>query len=195
MHLQSNNLNKVKALLYTIWKYLFKDYFEFGSVSPFWIWRENICARIDSIQSGINWQYIPTYMTNLNVYLNSCSLAVDFTLGCGTLVYLVLTAQPDVFYTHCGTEFVTPKNLGIYPVMPDPDPMAAIFPELVRTHKHRVCLLNEYHTVDLACKKIISKLILEKFYKSLSICIIGLAKVTSLEILTHLITEYNELEE
>ena len=35
----------------------------------------------------------------------------------------------------------------------------------------------------------------EKFYKSLSISIIGFAKVTSLEILTHLITEYTELEE
>ena len=54
MQLQSKNLNKVRALLYTIWKYFFKEYFEFGSVSPLWIWRENICARVDSIQSGIN---------------------------------------------------------------------------------------------------------------------------------------------
>ena len=45
------------------------------------------------------------------------------------------------------------------------------------------------------CKKVVSKLILEKFYKSLSSRIIGFAKVTSLEILTHLITEYAELEE
>ena len=35
----------------------------------------------------------------------------------------------------------------------------------------------------------------EKFYKSLSIRIIGFAKVTSLEILTHLITEYDEPKE
>ena len=35
----------------------------------------------------------------------------------------------------------------------------------------------------------------EKFYKYLSICIIGFAKVTSLDILTQLITEYAELEE
>ena len=41
MQLQSNHLNKVRALLYTIWKYFFKEYFEFGSVSPFWIWRGN----------------------------------------------------------------------------------------------------------------------------------------------------------
>ena len=32
------------------------------------------------------------YMTNLNVYLNLCSSAVDCTVGCATLGYLVLTA-------------------------------------------------------------------------------------------------------
>ena len=35
----------------------------------------------------------------------------------------------------------------------------------------------------------------EKFYKSLSSRIIGFAKVTSLEIIAHLITKYAELEE
>ena len=87
---------------------------------------------------------VPTYdyMTNLNVYLNSCSSAVDCTLGCGRLGYLVLTAQPDVFNTHCGTPFITPRNPGIHPVMPDPAPTAAILSELVRTHKHHVRLFN-----------------------------------------------------
>ena len=79
--------------------------------------------------------------------------------------------------------------------MPDPAPTAAILSELVRTHKHEVRPLNEYNAVDRACKKVISKLILEKFYKSLSSHIIGFAEVTSLEILTHLISEYAELEE
>ena len=32
------------------------------------------------------------YMTNLNVYLNLCSSAVDCTLGCRTLGYFILTA-------------------------------------------------------------------------------------------------------
>ena len=56
-------------------------------------------------------------------------------------------------------------------------------------------LFNEYHAVDRACKKVISKLIPQKFYKSLSSSIIGYTKVTSLEIMTHLISEYAELEE
>ena len=135
------------------------------------------------------------YMTNLNVYLNLCSSAVDWKLGCGTLGYLVLTAEPTVFNTHCGIAFITPRNPGIHLVMPDPDPTAAILSELIRTHKQQVRLFNEYHAVDRACKKFISKLILEKFYNSLSSRIIGFTKFTSLEILTHLITEYAELEE
>ena len=129
------------------------------------------------------------YMTNLNVYLNLCLSAVNYTLGCSTLGYLVLTEQPAVFNTHCGTEFVTPINPGIRPVIPEPAPTAAIFPDIVRTHKHEVRLFSKYHTVDCACKKVMSKFIPQKFYKSLSSRIIGLSKVTSLEIITHLITE------
>ena len=88
---------------------------------------------------------VPTYeyMTNLNVYLNLCSSAVNCALGCGALGYLVLIAQPAVFNTHCGTAFFPPKNPGICPVMPNPAPTAAIFSELVRTHKHEICLFNE----------------------------------------------------
>ena len=134
-------------------------------------------------------------MTNLNVYLISCSSAVDCTLRCGTLVYLILIAQPSVFHTHCGTDFVTQRNPGIHPVMPNPTPTATIFSELIRTHKHKVCLFNEYQAVDHACKKVISKLIPEKYYKSISSYIIGFAKVIGLKILTHLITEYAELED
>ena len=136
-----------------------------------------------------------TYMKNLNVYLNSCSSAVDCTLGFSKLGYLVLTAQPAVFNAHSGTAFVTPINPGIRPVMPNPAPTAAILSKLVRIHKHEVRLLNKYCAVDRACETVISKLILETLYNTLSSRIIGFHKVTSLEILNHLITEYTELEE
>ena len=79
--------------------------------------------------------------------------------------------------------------------MPDPDPTAGIFPKLVRTHKHEVFLFNEYCAVNPACKKVISQLIPEKYYKSLSSQIIGFAKFTSLQSLTHNITKYAELED
>ena len=88
---------------------------------------------------------VPTYeyMTNLNVYLNLCSSAVNFTLGCGTLGYLILTTQPAIFNTHCGTEFVAPINPGIHLVMTEPAPTAAVFSKVVRTHKHEARLINE----------------------------------------------------
>ena len=79
--------------------------------------------------------------------------------------------------------------------MPDPAPAAAILCELVSTYKHEVRLFDKYHAVNRACKKFISKLIPQKIYKSLSIPIIGYVKITSLEIMTHLISEYAELEE
>ena len=72
---------------------------------------------------------------------------------------------------------------------------AVIFSEIIRTHKQEFCLFNKYHTVDNTCKKVVSKLIPENSYKSLSSRIIGFTKVTSLEILTCLVTEYTELEE
>ena len=79
--------------------------------------------------------------------------------------------------------------------MPDPAPTAAILSELFRTHKHDVHFFNEYHAVDWSCKKVISQMIPEKYYKSLSSRKTGFAKVTSLQILTHLITKYAELED
>ena len=134
-------------------------------------------------------------MTNLNVYLNFCLSAFFCTLGCGALGYLFLTAQPAVFNTHCGTAFRVPTNTGIHLVMPDPTPTAAILSELVRTHKHEDFLSNKCHAVNCACCKVISKLIPEKYYKSISSRIIDFAKVTSLQTLTHLITEYAILED
>ena len=97
--------------------------------------------------------------------------------------------QPAVFNTHCGTTFVTSRNLGIHLIMPDPYPTAAIFFKFFRTHKHKVHSFIEYHTVDRVYKKVISKFIPEKIYRSLSSRIIGFAKVKSLENLTHLIPE------
>ena len=84
-------------------------------------------------------------------------------MRCGTLGYLVLTAQPAVPNTHCVTSFIKPRNPGIHLVMSDPAPKAAILSELVRTHKHEVNIFNEYHAVYRACKKFISKLIPQKF--------------------------------
>ena len=116
------------------------------------------------------------YMTNLNVYLNLSSSAVNCKLGCDMLGYLVLTAQPAVFSTLFETDSLPPTDTGIHPVMPDPVPTVVILSELMRTHKHEVHVFNKYHTVDRACRKVISPLIPEKYYKSPSSRIIGFRK-------------------
>ena len=73
--------------------------------------------------------------------------------------------------------------------------MAAIFSKLVRNHKHEVQIFNKYYAVNRVCNKDISKLLPKNFYNHLSSHIIGFAKVRSFKLLTHLITEYAELEE
>ena len=91
--------------------------------------------------------------------------------------------------------FLPPKNPGVRPVMPEPDPTAMIFSKLDITHKHRVCLFNKYHTVDRARKKVISQLIPKKYYKFLSSQIIGFERFTSLHNFTRLINKYVKLED
>ena len=78
---------------------------------------------------------VPTYeyTINLNVYLNLCFSAVNCTLGCDTLGYLVLTAHPAVFNNDCGMAFCVPTKTGIHTVMPNPTPTAALF---FQTHQN-----------------------------------------------------------
>jgi len=95
-------------------------------------------------------QCVPTYnyMPELNVYLKSCSLSVPCVLGCGTLGYLVFTAQPSIFTTHCATAFVRPVNPGIYPSIPTPAPSTAALSIIVREHKNEVRVFTECNAVD-----------------------------------------------
>ena len=88
------------------------------------------------------------YMTNLNIYLNLCSSAVNCTLVCGTLCYLVLTAHSAVFSTHCGTPFLPPTITDIHLVMPNPSPTAAIFLNLSEpTSTTFLYLTNIMHSI------------------------------------------------
>jgi len=65
----------------------------------------------------------------------------------------------------------------------------------MRDHKNDVCVFNEYNAVGRACKQVIHKLIPEKFYKSHASSLIGFSIITCLQILTHVITEYAELDD
>ena len=91
--------------------------------------------------------------------------------------------------------FVKLVNPGIHPSIPTPAPSAAALSIIVWDHKNNVCVFNEYNAVDQACKQVTHKLIPEKLYKSLASRLIGFSKITCLQILTHLITEYAELND
>ena len=140
---------------------------------------------------------IPTYeyLTELNTYLNSCSASVHSNGGCGTLGYLVLTAPVAVYALQSAIAFVPPVNPGATLILPDPAPTAAVIGELTREHSEVTRCFREYHNVDKACKKVIPKLVLEVYFRSLKNRYTGYNNVTTLTILTHLWTEYGTLTE
>ena len=127
-------------------------------------------SKSDSIYDGFTecllapLEGLPTYeyLTDLGVYLNSCSSGIHSELGCGTLGYLVLTAQPAVFAVHCTATFVKPVKPGLHPTIPNPAPTGAVITIIVREHKENARVWKEYHMTDKACKKVVHALIPKK---------------------------------
>ena len=72
--------------------------------------------------------------------------------------------------------------------------MAMILSELVVTHRTKFFFILNI-TRSIVCKKVIRKLIPDKYYTSLSSHIIFFERVSSLQISTHLVTKYAELED
>ena len=122
------------------------------------------------------------YMINLIVDLNSFSSSLDCTLGCGTLNYLVIMEKPALFISQCGTKSWHPPRHAV------PSPNGRNFSQTHQNPQAQSFFLKKYNSVDQSCKRVIIKLTLEKFYKSLRSWIIGFANFTCLQILTHLIT-------
>ena len=91
-----------------------------------------------------------SYLTELNSYLNLYTASVHSNLGNGTVVYLVLTAQPASFAMRCLDIFVQPRNLGATFDLSDPPPSAAVIGSLTHKHAEDLRVFNEYHTVDKA---------------------------------------------
>lgn len=140
---------------------------------------------------------IPTYqyLTELNTYLNSCSASVHSNGGCGTLGYLVLTAPAAVYALQSATAFPPPVNPGATLTLPDPPPTAVAIGEMTRAHTEDSRCFREYHNVDKACKKVITKLVPEVYYRTLKNRYTGYNNVTALNILNHLWIEYGTLTE
>ena len=86
-------------------------------------------------------------------------------------------------------------NPGPTPVILNPSPTAVFIGELTRTHTENMRVFRKYKNVDVACKKIITNLVGEVYYRTLKILYTGYATQSCLEVISHLWTEYGNLTE
>ena len=98
------------------------------------------------------------HLTTLNNYLNRCAASLHSNLGDRTAGYLVITDPHAMFAITSAVPFITTVNYGPTVTIPDPDPTAAVFGSLTRTHNKYLRVFNEYHNSDKACKKVLSSL-------------------------------------
>ena len=84
------------------------------------------------------------YLTELNSYLNLYTASVHSNLGNGTVVYLVLTAQPASFAMACLDIFFQPRNPGVTFDSSDPPPSAAVIGTFTRKHAEYLRVFNDY---------------------------------------------------
>ena len=73
-------------------------------------------CTISSLQGPPNLECL----TELNTYLNLCSILVHSNLRCGTLGHLSLTAPPTVYYLISATTFVVATNPVFTVTIPTP---------------------------------------------------------------------------
>ena len=75
------------------------------------------------------------YLMDFNRYLNACTSDIFANGGCGTLVYLVLTAPPATLLLLCDNEFVVPTNPG--PLLQIPTTVTAAVLAELKTKIHQ----------------------------------------------------------
>ena len=80
-------------------------------------------------------------MTEVNGFLNACAASVHYSLGNGTVGYIVLIAQPASFQIASPTSFVKPVNPGVL-VLEDTAPTAAVIGSLTRHHTEDTRVFN-----------------------------------------------------
>jgi len=139
---------------------------------------------------------LPTidYLSTMGAYLNGESSNIQSDLGNGSLGHMVITAVPAVFALQCPGGYVLPVNPGPLAVIP----AGATGPQisvLKTNHDEQLRIWRLHNAVEKACKKVISVLIPERFYRTLKNRYTQFANVTTLTILTHLLTEYGQLSD
>jgi len=118
---------------------------------------------------------------------------VQSILGSNLLGYLVLAASPAVFALQCPGTFEVPPNPGQTVTVPVPPPMAAVLSVITALHKEDLRIFYKYNNVDKSCKKSVTRLVPEMYYRTLTNRYTGFANRSCLEILTHLWIEYGTL--
>jgi hypothetical protein len=89
-------------------------------------------------------------------------------------------------------------TVDVFPVPANPGPSAAVvagltaalIAETTRLHREATQVYHTYHTVDQAIKTLLIEAFDDAYLNALSDEIVGYAKCTSLQILTHLLTYY-----
>ena len=72
-------------------------------------------------------------------------------------------------YTTVHRPFCSPREPGPYSCNPGPNPYSRIHNELTRTHTENMCIFREYKNIDMACKKLITNLANEVYYRTLKV--------------------------
>ena len=139
---------------------------------------------------------LPTidYLRTMVVYLNEETSNIQSKLGNGNLGHMVITAVPAVFSLQCSEGYVLLENLGPIAVIPQSTTGPKI--SVLKTNHAKLLRIWRLHNaVEKSCKKMISVLIPECFYRTLKNRYTQFENVTTLTILTHLLTEYGQLSD
>ena len=113
-------------------------------------------------------QGLPTidYLSTMGAYLNGETSNIQSDLGNGQLGHMVITAVPAVFALQCPGGYGLPTNPGPIPVIP-PGATGSQISALKTNHDELICIRRLHNAVKKSCKKVISVLILECFYRTL----------------------------
>ena len=139
---------------------------------------------------------LPTinYLSTMGAYLNSETSNIQSDLVNGNLKHLVIRAVPVVFALQCPEGFILPENPGPIAVIPQSvtGPQLSV---LKTNHDKLLCIWRLHNAVEKACKKVISVLLPECFYHTLKNRYTQFTNITTLTILTHLLTEHDQLSD
>jgi hypothetical protein len=137
---------------------------------------------------------VPTYeaIAELNLQLNANAASVQSNLGDGLLGLLFLTITPAEYNTLSAVQFIPPGNPGSTPVIPAGSTGPQIS-AVIRQHGLSANLFKEYLATDKALKQQIIGAVPATYLRTLRNRITGFANVTTLQLLSHLYTNYGRL--